>query len=318
MKVIAYVATLPSKLLVDAQTSNHKVMTLTKFANGVAAAGDQSLLSADMAYQPSEVAVMLGWVHEHGKSAPHLKFRQEILERQLASGGRVVIADSNLFLYKDISNPHNYLRYSFDGIFPNTGEYCDSRPDPDRWSAMTRDMALNLRDWRSNGNHILMCLQRDGGWSMGGFSVLDWALITAKLLRNYTDRPLRIRPHPGDKKSNRYCQEILGDCAKHGIHSVHVSEPGVPFTRDLKHCWAVVNCNSSPAVGAAIEGVPVFVTDPSRSQARDIANTDLSRIELPEMLERLSWARRISQFHWSNDDLVSGRCWQHMRQWVTK
>jgi hypothetical protein len=51
--------------------------------------------------------------------------------------------------------------------------------------------------------------------------------------------------------------------------------------RNLKHCWAAVAHNSSPTVGAAIEGIPVFVTDPARSQCRDIANTDLSQIENP-------------------------------------
>jgi FlaA1/EpsC-like NDP-sugar epimerase len=68
--------------------------------------------------------------------------------------------------------------------------------------------------------------------------------------------------------------------------------------------------------GTRLEGVPVFVTDPVRSQCRDIANTDLSQIETPSMPDRTAWLQRISQFHWSHADLVSGRCWAHMRQWV--
>lgn len=318
MKVISYISTLPSKLLSRPHGDNPKVLTLQKFSQGVIAAGDQGIVSQEMIYQPSDVAVMLGWVHEHGKSAPHLQFRKEILDKQIAHGKRVVIADSNLFLYKDTSNPHYYLRYSFDGVFPNTGEYCDSSPDPERWAAIQRDMNVSIKDWRTAGSHVLMCLQRDGGWSMAGFDVVDWALITAKQIRQYTDRPIRIRSHPGDKKAGRYCKDILTSCQRHDIKNVELSDPGTALTRDFKHCWAVINHNSSPAVAAAIEGIPVFVTDPVRSQARDIANTDLSRIENPLIMDRESWVHRISQFHWSYDDLTSGRCWTHMRRWAQK
>ena len=96
-----------------------------------------------------------------------------------------------------------------------------------------------------------------------------------------------------------------------------LSNDGRPLEQDLKNCWAVVNYNSSPAVGAAIEGYPVFITDPNRSQCREIANVDLSKIENPNLPDRLSWLQRISMFHWNFEDLRSGRCWSHMRQYVS-
>jgi hypothetical protein len=271
-----------------------------------------------MLYRASDVAMMLGWVHEHGKQAPHLRFRQTILNKQHQINARVVIADSNLFLYKDLENPYNYLRYSFDGVFPGTGEYCDQAPDANRWLRLKQDMRLDLRDWRHHGNHILLCLQRDGGWSMAGFNVSDWAIHTIKRIRQFSDRPIKIRPHPGDKKAGRYCKNIMDLCNTQGIKDIAFSVPGTPLARDFKHCWAVVNHNSSPTVAAAIEGIPVFVTDPERSQAREVANQDLALLENPEMFDRLAWIQRLSQFHWSHDDLTSGRCWQHMRKWAAK
>lgn len=318
MKVISFVATLPTKLLSGTFKDNQKYLTLSKFAQGVSTAGDQGLVVAEQRYEPCDVAVMLGWVHEHGKTAPHLTFRQHILDQQKAHGGRVIIADSNLFLYKDKTNPYDYLRYSYDGVFPNTGEYCDSNPDPSRWQTIQRDLQIELKPWRTQGNHILMCLQRNGGWSMAGFDVVEWTLITAARLRKLTDRPLHIRSHPGDKKAGQYCATIIKECQRHGIHDVRITDPSTTLTRDLKHCWAVVNHNSSPAVGAAIEGIPVFVTDPERSQVREIANTDLGLIEQPVMPDRSQWIQRISQFHWSFADLENGRCWNHMKKWATK
>jgi hypothetical protein len=85
---------------------------------------------------------------------------------------------------------------------------------------------------------------------------------------------------------------------------------------DLKNCWAAVNYNSSPVVGAAIEGVPIFVMDPINSQCAEIANTDLAKIETPNMPDRQPWVERISMFHWNFQELVSGECWQHIRKFI--
>ena len=85
---------------------------------------------------------------------------------------------------------------------------------------------------------------------------------------------------------------------------------------DLAGCWAVVNHNSSPVVAAAIEGYPVFVTDPERSQCKEIANTDLGKIEAPNLPDRLPWVHRLAMSHWKFDEVRSGEAWAHMRQFV--
>lgn len=317
MKVVSYIATLPSKLLSGPHDTDRKYQTLCNYSAGVSVAGDHGLVVREMRYQPSEVAMMLGWVHEHGKTAPHLSFRQQILDQQRANGRRTVIADSNLFLYKNSNNPHYYLRYSFDGVFPNTGEYCDQTPDPRRWMAIKRDMGVDLQPWRTQGNHLLLCLQRNGGWSMGASDVVTWAVNTIKTLRQYSNRPVVIRVHPGDKGAGRDSQTILSHCQQLQISGISLSPLGKSLVDDLHNCWAVVNHNSSPAVAAVIEGIPVFVTDPTRSQAQEVANTDFSLIETPNMPNREPWIYRISQFHWSFDDLLTGRCWNHMKNWAT-
>lgn len=313
MRVISFLATLPTKNIIG---DTQKAQTLKYFINGVEAMGDQGSVSTQMTYQACDVAVILGWVHEQGKTAPHLSFRREILEKQKSRGGRTVIADSNLFLYSNTANPEYWLRYSYDGVFPNTGEYCDSNPDPSRWQAIQHSFNIRLKPYRENGNHVLICLQRDGGWSMGNINVVDWAIQVIQTIRQSSQRPIRIRPHPGDRQASRHCERIKIQCAALGIRDIEISSPTANLLNDLKHCWAVVNHNSSPTVGAAIEGFPIFVTDLDRSQCREIANTDLSRIEDPILHDRESWVQRISQFHWNHNELRNGQCWQHMRKWA--
>lgn len=321
MRVISYTATLPKKEQYTAESlknATDKVNTLKYFAQGVNAQGDQGIIETNMHYQPSEVAVILGWVHEHGKTAAHLQFRQEILDGQRAAGGRTVIADSNLFLYKNKENPGYWLRYSYDGIFANTGEYCNQTPDPARWNRIQQHYGLELKPWRTTGKHILICLQRDGGWSMSGWDVIDWALKTIIDIRKYSDRPIRIRPHPGDKRAIKYCDRLLKLCQGRRLPNIEMSQEGSVLTQDFVDCWAMVNHNSSPGVAAAIEGIPVFLTDPARSQARDVATTGLNQIEHPNMPDRTQWVQRMSQFHWSHQELQNGTCWAHMKQWAKK
>jgi hypothetical protein len=318
MKVISYIATLPQKVVSNPDRDSAKFDTLSKFIQGVNASGDQGQVKFEMAYEPCDVAVMLGWVHEGSKDAPHLKFRAEVLRRQKENGCRTIIADSNLFLYKDNTNPHYYLRYSYDDVFPDSGEYCDQLPSGWRWADIQRDMHVDVKPWRTTGDHILLCLQRNGGWSMGQQTVASWATNTISQLRQHTpNRPIMLRGHPGDKKANDYMKNIINFCQLKRLGFVRASTNS-DLLQDLENCWAVVNHNSSPAAAAILEGIPAFVTDPARSQSREVANHNLTNIENPIMPDRKKWAWRISQSHWSHADLVSGRCWQHMRKWAKK
>lgn len=316
MKIVSFLATLPASQVRPLRTDSHKVQTLLYFQEGAAAVGDTAEVSHDLRYQPCDVAVMLGFVHDRGKQAPHLTLRQEILDQQRQRGARTVIVDSNLFLYHNTDNPHRVLRYSFDGVFPGQGEYCDQRPDPLRWQQLSGLMGVVPKPWRSQGMHVLMCLQRDGGWSMHGRSVVDWIVSTVIELRQHTDRPIRLRPHPGDRAAETYVADVIRKLGRHGIDHVTASSVSQSLVADLENCWAVVNHNSSPAVAAAIEGIPVFVTDPGQSQAREVANRSLNHIEQPRMYDRDAWLHRLAQFHWSHAEVRSGQCWQHMRQWV--
>jgi hypothetical protein len=313
---MSFISTLPSKALHNPEKKSLKYQTLIKFAQGVNRCGDRGMISVSAQYEPCDVAVILGWVHDSSKSAPHLRLRREIYEEQKRRGNHVIIADSSLFLYRNPDNPHYYLRYSFDGVFPDTGQYCNDRPNVDRWRQIKEHIGLELRAWRNSGNHVLLCLQRDGGWSMGDFKVVDWVLETIRTVRESSNRPIVIRPHPGDRRARIYCDTILDRVRNKRLKNVTMSAPGRLLLEDLVDCWAVVNHNSSPAVAAAIEGIPVFVTDPQRSQAAAVSNLDFACMENPRLPDRDEWVHGLAQCHWSHEDLITGRCWQHMRNYI--
>jgi hypothetical protein len=296
--------------------NQEKIDLLKYFSQGVSAAGDCAIDNQSYNYTPSDVGVIQGWINLGTKSGIHLTLRNNVVNGQLSSNRHVVVVDSNLFLYANTVNPLHYLRYSFNGVFPNTGIYCDNTIDPSRWQKISKNLNLSLKDYRTSGDHILLCLQRNGGWSMGSFDVQDWTIQTINTIRSYSDRPIIIRPHPGDKASQEYLDPRNPKCRIKFSKAVRLST-NVNLVDDLKNCWAAVNYNSSPVVGAAIEGVPIFVMDPAKSQCAEIANTNLMQIENPLLLDRQRWVERLSMFHWNFDELQSGECWQHMRSFIS-
>ena len=309
MRIAIYHSTIPNKKNLE------KIDILRYFSDGVKITGDVVIDSNDYNYIPSDVAVIQGWLGYNAGSSPHLNLRRAVIDNQIKQNKFVITADSNLFLYANTTNhPHHYLRYSFNGVFPNTGIYCDTTVDPQRWQQISRDLNISLKDYRTQGNHILLCLQRNEGWSMGSVNIQDWAISTINKIRQYTDRPIVIRPHPGDKQSKLILTPRHPQCRIPLSKNITISS-NESLLDDLKDCWAAVNYNSSPVVGAAIEGVPIFVADKAKSQCAEIAN-DLENIENPTLYDRQRWAERISMFHWKFDELKNGSCWQHMKRFI--
>lgn len=295
--------------------SQEKIDLLKNFALGVAVAGDAAINVTTFNPQKTDVGIIQGWVTETAPTSQHLILRNRVIKKQLESNNYVVAVDSNLFLYSDTANPLHYLRYSFNGIFPNTGIYCDTFVDPSRWAKISSNLKISLKDYRTAGDHILICLQRNGGWSMGGTDVQDWAMQTINTIRSVSDRPIVIRPHPGDKSAREYLDPRNPRCKIKFSKDIRLST-NKNLVDDLRNCWAAVNYNSSPIVGAAIEGVPIFVTDPAKSQCAEIANLDLTQIETPVLHDRQHWVERLSMFHWNFNELKSGECWQHMKKFI--
>lgn len=303
MRVVSYLSGVP-----PSSKNTNKKEILTRFITGVNNIGDDGVAHSGFDVVPADVAVIQGWTHEQGKSAPHLALRQRVIDAQQQAGKRLIIVDSNLFNYKQKDHPANYLRYSFDGVFPTTGNYFDSIVEPGRWIKIQRDLDLTVQAWQTQGEHILICTQRNGGWSMSGLGVMDWLNQTIDQIRQYSDRPIRVRPHPGDKQARHYLQPD----SRWKLSTM----PNI--VDDLHRAWAVVTYNSSPGVVGAIQGVPVFVTDPvpQRSQAYPVANIDLSQIESPQTFDRQPWLERLAMSHWNFAELDSGAAWAHMRQFV--
>ena len=307
MKVVSYLKSVPAK-----NTNLQKTELLVKFIAGVNAVGDTGIVHHGHNIIEADVGMLQGWVYSDLRTQ-HLQLRKQIIDVQHRSKKFVATADANLFLYNNNTNPLGYLRYSFNGIFPQTGIYCDTNPNPVRWNQISKDTNIKLEDYKAAGNNILIMLQRNKGWSMKGLDVQQWALSTIKEIRKYSDRPILVRAHPGDKLAKNYLDPR--NTIIKNIPGVQISPIGTPVDKDLQQAWAVVNHNSSAIVGPLIKGYNCFTTDAESSQCAEVVNTNFSMIESPQQFDRQSWLERISMFHWKFSELEDGTCWSHMRNY---
>lgn len=305
----SYLSSLPVRI-----NGQEKVDALTFFAQGAARCGDDAAVTKSLIYEPCDVGAIIGNAFDANPSKTrlsHYAVRKMVMDTQTQLGRYWLSIDSNVFIYKDRANPHKYLRYSFNGVFPTTGIYCNENPGEENWANIRRHYAMDLKPWRGKGaRHILICLQRPMGWSMRGRNLMAWLDETFQQIRKYSDRPVRIRWHPGDWKNIPENLDLSPYNAELSPRERHILE-------DLNKCWAVICHNSTPSSVAIIEGVPAFITDdPGYCQAGEVANLDFSRLEDPIMPDRQQWIRKLAQCHWSFEDLRSGRCWNHMRRWI--
>lgn len=305
MKVVAYLNGIPKS-----NSNPDKPRMLRDFVQGVRALGDQGMLVEKGNPVDCDVAVLQGFVHENSKDSPHLRLRQAVIDRQQQNGKRTIIIDSNLFLYRDTNS--KFFRFSYDGVFPDTGEYCNQNSSEENWNRIKSKLRFDLRPWRLNkGRYILVCLQRDGGWSMGNYGVGDWLKSTISQIQAIKkNMPIVLRPHPGDKKSRKIAEKCSGN-------GVSVSESESLIT-DLESAYACITYNSSPGVASAIEGVPTFSLDPTKSQANLVSHHSLNDLNNLREFDRTQWIKDLAQCHWDFNDMVSGRAWEHMKNWAVK
>src|SRR6185369_12615873 len=159
--------------------------------------------------------------------------------------------------------------------------------DASRWNAL----GVELKPWREEGKHVLVCPNRSFG-TPGRFMPWAWAEDVAARLRQLTNRPIRIRPHPGN------------------------SAPAKPLAEDLADAWCTVIWTSSAGVHSLIAGVPVISEAPAwicrkaaylgyeTFRARDEPRTEESGAFWDS--NRLAAMHRLAWANWSLAEIQSG------------
>ena len=145
--------------------------------------------------------------------------------------------------------------------------------------------------------HIVIAAQHDRSLQMDGVDISQWITTTIKLIKNNSDRPIVVRPHPRSKLS-----------LKHLPSGVTVEQPNkLANTYDSYDmhfdCHAVVNYSSSPGIQAAIAGVRPIVEFSSLAYPVSVGYAD---IEQPYTKDRELWFTQICHTEYTVDEIQKG------------
>jgi hypothetical protein len=108
---------------------------------------------------------------------------------------------------------------------------------------------INLKPWSKSGEYILVC--PPSIYIRHYFNIQKWLENTIKILKNYSDRKIKIRS----------------------------KDTSVSLDEDINNAWAVVSSQSTVAIEALINGKPSFCD--KISMALPLSLTDFSKIEEP-------------------------------------
>ena len=283
---------------------SNKVMLMDNFRAGVISQGDIVIDYRENALpnQPLDAGFVLGYTLEDN-------FRKKIINTLATQNTPSIFVDSNILHYS--RREHEWHRYSLGSVYPDTGTYFFQDLDRTKWATYSEWHSVNLKPWRATGDHILIFCQRPKGFNMF-INQETWLDDTIAKIRQYSNRPIMIRMHPGDGTREKQIHKIRKKYRKAVSISYHEN------IRDaLADCWCTVGINSTPNVVSAIEGIPGYIEDPGHSWAADVAFTDLSLLENPPMPDRSQWVNKIANIHWSNDEVKAGQLWSAIKRYIS-
>lgn len=282
-----------------------KIACLEAFAEGARTQGASVVVEWENRYTPSHLAVILGWATTN-TGGRNIELRKQIIAEQQRMGRHTMCIDASCFKYLD--DHGSYLRYSLGGPFYDKAEYANHGSSADHWQRISNDLKIVMAPPKLSGDYILLCMQRDGGFAMKSLDPTAWINQKIIEIRQHSDLPIMIRPHPGTYASadfsvfrNRQYRQRL---------NVHVLDPLATTLKDnLAHAHAAVVFNSSASVAAVLAGVPVFADD-SSCVSWAVANHDIAQINTPRVFDRTQWAYDLAAAHWSDDDARNGSIYQ--------
>lgn len=242
------------------------------------------------------------------------KYYQFILD----SNKPFIVTESAVFRRNMVQppNPMAYHRYSWTSYFQDEGDYCNTNSPPNRWLRIQQEQKIQIKDWRTNGEYILVILQRPGDSSLKNLiekhsSYEGFISYTINQIKKYTDRSIRVRMHPLRQEQQLEVLKNFDIEISTNTHGAGVLEGGDGLYKDFSNAYAVVGFNSNALTESVGEGIPTFSMCAS-SMAWDCSNKNLENLENPILFERNQWLYNLGYCQWREDEIARGDPWIHL------
>ena len=160
-----------------------------------------------------------------------------------------------------------------------------------------RKLRISLATQLESKPNIIVALQHDRSLQVAGINLQDWLHSTLMILRNNTDRPITVRPHP---RSNLLLNNLPANVTVERPNKIRNTYDSFDMHFD---CHALVNYNSGTGIQAAIAGVRPIVSPSSLAYP---VGMSFAGIEQPYTKDRELWLTQICHTEYTVDELRRG------------
>jgi hypothetical protein len=219
--------------------------------------------------------------------AGRMSANQAVYEHYRSQGRPVIIIEIGA-LYRGDTWKIAVNNITADGYYGHVDNLDWDRPKKLRISLATQ--------FASNPN-IVVALQHNRSLQVTGLDMTGWLHSTLNILKNSTDRPITVRPHPR-------CRLPLNNLPAGVTVEIPNKLPNTYDSFDMHYdCHALVNYNSGPGIQAAIAGVRPIVETTSLAYPVGVGFAD---IEQSYTRDRELWLTQICHTEYTLDELRRG------------
>jgi len=220
----------------------------------------------------------------NGRMAPN----QQVYEHYRAQGKPVIVVEVGA-LYRGNTWKVAVNNVTAQGYYGHLNNLDLDRP---------KKLKISLATQVQSKPNIIIAMQHTKSLQVAGIpNMTEWLTTTIGILRNNTDRPITIRPHPRCKMA----MPLLSP-------GVEIEQPRLienTYDNFDMHfdCRAVVNYNSGPGIQAAIAGARPIVDNTSLAYPVGVGYAD---IEQPYNVDRHLWLAQICHTEYTVEELRRG------------
>jgi hypothetical protein len=167
-------------------------------------------------------------------------------------------------------------------------------------------LGIKLRTPNKPKDHIVIAMQHTKSLQTQGVDLTHWANNQIAQLKQYTDRPIHIRPHPRHSINTAQFRNVKIELPQ------KLSNTYDSFDFDL-NVHAVVNYNSGPGIQGAINGTRVVVDETSLAYPVSI---NVSEIENAYIKDRTQWLVEMCHTEFTLDEIKQGVPYMYLAEYI--
>ena len=248
------------------------------------------------------------------------KRQEQIFKTQAERRSNVLVVENGFLKRRtpieyrtyDESSQNNTVYHSLilNGL-NNRGLFSRGDQPRDRWKKLN----IDLEDWKTKGENIILCGQRNGdsstqhiskslGMEYNKIEIAIYNLIRNAIKESTSYRDVFFRPHP--------LSPINQDSYKDVVLSKNYKKP---LEFDLENCALLCAMNSNASVEATIKGIPTLVMDEG-AMSWDISHTEPDILHDKNTFKKQSrkkWANNLAYSQWNSSEMKSGEAFEYIR-----